>query len=336
MLSRRTVISTGLWATAAPAFAAAGDYAAALERAYGGPFAPDKAFARLRAAAAAAQARAGSLLRAQGLASGSVGERLAAFAQDGAFLYADDGAGRERAMAEMNARLAGLKPKLAVAFGDLPIAPADVRRMSRADEAAGRGGYRVAPKDGVAGAYFVDLHAIRARPSWSLPTVAFHEVTPGHLLQMPLEASAHPPAERVKRSGAYFEAWATYAEQLAADLGAYTDDRPGEIGYLHWRLFRLGRGIADIGLGAMGWSRERAADEMRALQGFDAAFVTIAADVERIAAAPGKVAAEALGALDLADWRPKPRAKWPAYHRAVLADGPWGFSDLKARVARAI
>ena len=82
--------------------------------------------------------------------------------------------------------------------------------------------------------------------------------------------------------GVYSEAWATYAEQLAADLGVYADDPRGEIGSLHWRLFRLARVIADTGQGVLGWSVERAAAEMRELQGRDIAFATIAADAARM------------------------------------------------------
>jgi uncharacterized protein (DUF885 family) len=334
--TRRTVLASGLASglasLAAPGVAGAADYAAALGQAYGGPVDPTAAHARARAAAEAAQARADVLLKGQGLAAGSVAERLRALAKDPRFLYPDDEAGRDRAVAEMNARLAAFRPRLKAALGDLPIAPAAVRRMSAADVAAGKGGYRTAPADGQPGAYYVDLKAIRDRPMWTLPSVAFHEVIPGHLMQMPLQAAACPPDARIKMSGAYFEAWGTYAEQLCCDLGAYARDPLGEIGYLQWRLFRLGRIVADTGMGALGWSRERAAAEMTALQGRSIAFITIEADVARIAAAPGKYAAEGLGALALSDWRPKLRTLWPAYHKAVLATGPWPFGELERRV----
>jgi uncharacterized protein (DUF885 family) len=232
----------------------------------------------------------------------------------------------------MNARVAALRPRLPQAFGDLPIAQGFAHRMAPADVAAGRGGFREAPKDGRPGAYYVDLRNIRARPTWSLPSVAFHELIPGHFLQMPLEVAAHPPPDRVKAAGAFFEAWAIYAEELAAQLGAYDHDPLGELGYLHWRLFRLGRAVADIGVGTEGWSPARAAQAMREIQGPDIAFIAIDADAERMARTPGRVAAEALGALDLSDWRPRTRAAWPAYHAKVLADGSWPFAELERRV----
>ncbi|MGZ6018823.1 MAG: DUF885 family protein [Phenylobacterium sp.] len=333
MPTRRSLLASGLGALAAPALAAPdGDYRAALSSAYGGPVDPAGAHLAAQAAAAAAQVRLDQLLRGQGLSAGSPGERLRVLIRDPRWIYPDSEAGRTRAVAEMNARLKAFRPNLRRALGDLPIAPAEVRRMSAADVAARRGGYRQPPAGGKPGAYDRDLRDIRARPSWTLPSVAFHEVTPGHLTQLPLQAAACPPEARIKASGAYFEAWAIYAEQLCCDLGAYAGDPLGEIGYLQWRLFRVGRVIADTGLHAMGWRRERAVATMTELQGQSIAFITIEADVDRIIAAPGKYAAEGLGALAFNAWRPTDRRRWPAFHKAVLADGPWPFGDLEARV----
>jgi uncharacterized protein (DUF885 family) len=323
MANRRTFLATSLSALAAPAFAA--DYMEALSQAFGAPVDPVWAHRRGLAVTRAARARAAVLLRGQGLKAGGVAERLRQLARDPRWLYPDDDAGRDRAVADMNARVAALRPRLRSAFGDLPIAAAQVQRMSPTDASAGRGGYREAAKDGRPGAYYLDLHAIRTRPAWTLPSAAFHEVTPGHLLQLPLQAPAAPTL-------AYFEAWAIYAEQLAADLGAYKDDPRGEIGYLQWRLFRIGRIVADTGLHALSWSRARAIAAMADLQGFPAAFITLEADVDRMIAAPGKYAAEGLGALALADWRPRESHAWPAYHRAVLTQGPAPFAELARRV----
>ena len=205
--------------------------------------------------------------------------------------------------------------------------------MSPADATAGKGGFRVQAHDGEPGAYYVDLKAIRTRPSWSLPSVAFHEVVPGHLLQLPLQAAAAPTPERVKAASAFFEAWAIYAEQLASDLGAYAADPLGEIGYLHWRLFRLGRVVADTGLHALGWTTDRSVNTVTALQGPSVAFARIEDDVARMAREPARFAAEGLGALEIARLRPASRAAWPAFHRRLLIDGPWPPGALARVVA---
>lgn len=321
MLTRRAVIASTVAMSAAGAARADDAYAKALSDAWGGPLGPRDAHAQAKAEVGRLRRRADTLLHRLGLRRGTVAERLRELAADTRYLYPDDDAGRDRAVADMNRSLAALRPKLALAFGDLAVPPAEVRRMSRDDEAKGRGGYREPP------AYYVDLKAIRARPSWTLPSVAFHETCPGHALQASMQS---PDAARQRWLGVYSEAWATYAEQLAADLGVYADDPLGEIGSLHWRLFRQARVVADTGQGALGWSVERAAAEMRELQGRDIAFATIAADAARMRAQPGVFAAHGLGALEIARLRPRETARWPAFHRAILADGPWPCAMIAA------
>jgi uncharacterized protein (DUF885 family) len=198
--------------------------------------------------------------------------------------------------------------------------------MSAADAAKGRGGYREAGTFDKPGAYYVDLKAIRARPSWTLPAVVHHELTPGHLMQLPYEDRARPHPLRLRYAKAYFEAWGIYAEQLADDLLLMKDNPLAEIGALHWRLFRLARIVADTGLHAMGWSQDQAIDAMRRIQGPPIAFVDIPADVQRMAAEPATYAAQGLGALEFA--RLRSGRNWPAYHRAVLENGPWPFFTL--------
>lgn len=248
--------------------------------------------------------RADRLLANQGLRKGSVAERIGQLHREPRWLYSDDDLGRERAVAEMNARVEALRPMLGVAFGGLAVPGTRISRMTRADEARGRAGYREAP------AYFVDLKAIRSRPSWTLPSVAFHETVPGHFLQMAVPAEHNP---------AFSEGWATYAELLADDLGAYRGDPMGEIGFLHWMLFRMGRIVADVGIHQRGWSRDQAVVAVRGIQGPDIAFIGVEADVERIAKSPGQYAAQGLTALKILRERPRHRGAWPAYHRAVLA-----------------
>jgi uncharacterized protein (DUF885 family) len=321
MPTRRTVLASVTAAFAAGPAGAAEGYAEALADAWGGPLDPVAAHAKALAEARRLLRRADGLLRGLGLAEGSVAERLHRLAEDPRGLYSDDDAGRDRAVADMNARLAALRPRLALAFGDVALPPAEVRRMSREDEARGRGGYREPP------VYYVDLKAIRARPAWTLPSVAVHETAPGHALLAAMQ-SADPAKSRW--FAVYSEAWATYAEQLATELGAYDGHPLGELGALQWRLFRLARIVVDTGQGVLGWSAERAAAEMRALQGRDIAFITIEADVQRMREKPGLYAAQGLGALEIARLRPTRIRDWPAFHRAILADGPWPCAMLAA------
>ena len=119
------------------------------------------------------------------------------------------------------------------------------RRMSPAEEAAGKAGYRTLPSfDGTTpGAYFVDLHEIGRRPQWTLRSVVHHELLPGHMMQLPLQTRADPHPLRLGAATGFIEGWAIYAEQLALESGVYGHDRRGEIGCLQWLLFRLGRAL---------------------------------------------------------------------------------------------
>ncbi len=324
-LSRRAILAAPL-AIAPTGSARAGDFEARLETAMGGKVGAAWALRAARRAIALAQGRADRLLRASGLSAGSVARRLRELSGREDYLYPDSDAGRDQAVSEMNATLERLASRLRPVLGGLPALPARVQRMSAADEAAGRGGYRIAPKGNEAGSYVVDLKAIRNRPSWTLPSVAFHEVDPGHLFQMTVPASGGQGVGPVQSPPALFEAWAIYAELLCSDLGAYRHDPLGEIGFLQWRLFRMGRIVADIGLNLLGWSQDEAVATLTEIQGQSIAFITIEADVARIATSPARYAAEGLGALRLEQQRPGVPYLWPRYHRAVLqgAGAPFG------------
>ncbi|MDE2042949.1 MAG: DUF885 family protein, partial [Alphaproteobacteria bacterium] len=153
--------------------------------------------------------------------------------------YADDGAGRMKAVADMNAALAHGRTLLAPAFGALAIPPAQIAVLSDADIARGKRGYRLIAQGGAPATYFVDLSHIAQRPAFTLPSAAYHEAVPGHLL-----ALNHPP--RAKPPPAFVEGWPIYAEWLMVRLGAFVQDPAGELGAIHWRLFRLNRALADI------------------------------------------------------------------------------------------
>ena len=64
----------------------------------------------------AIEARMDSLLRAQGLTQGSVGERMTALGKDPKYLFANTDAGREQLIAYLNGLIAGVRPKLSKAF----------------------------------------------------------------------------------------------------------------------------------------------------------------------------------------------------------------------------
>jgi uncharacterized protein (DUF885 family) len=294
-------------------------YAQTLQFQLGASIDPREAHGRALARCRELQGEADALLRAHGLTRGDVGERLRVLRQDARYHYPATDEGKAQVTAEMNARLAQVRRLLADVIEDAADAPGEVRRVPAGQEAGGAAGRRQGA------VYFVDLGPVRS--TWSLPSVAFHEALPGHIYQAPFEGAAGAPELQARYAFGYSEGWATYAEQLADEAGAYADDPLGRIGYLQWMLFRYGRVVADTGIHVMRWSRERAIEEMRALQGESIAFVSIEDDVTRFCVQPGAYAAQGLAALHIAELRDRTRRQARAFdqkrfHMAMLQHGP--------------
>ncbi|HSI19386.1 MAG TPA: DUF885 family protein [Sphingomonas sp.] len=266
--------------------------------------------------------RADILMRRVGHRQGTTGARFSALFADPRWLYSDDDAGRDRAVVDMNRLLDARRRQVPLAFDAVPAWCLDVRaaRMSRAEEQAGKAGYRALPQPGKAGAYFVDLKDIRRRPGWTLPSVVAHELLPGHMIQLPIEAAANPHPLRLEYTPAFAEGWGIYAEQLAAAQGAFTDAM-AELGHLHWLLFRVGRGLIDIAIHCDGWPVERARAQLVAWQGEPAYFAPFDTDLARIVSEPASRTAEALAWLAIADRAPRKVTARKTFHRAMLAGG---------------
>jgi uncharacterized protein (DUF885 family) len=105
-------------------------------------------------------------------------------------------------------------------------------------------------------------------------------------------------------------------------------------------LFRTARIVCDTGIHAMRWSRERAIEEMRALQGESIAFVSIEEDVLRFCVQPGVYTAQGLAMLHIGDLRERVRRELrdrfdaKRFHTAMLEHGPLSPPGLE-QAARA-
>ncbi|MGB8600989.1 MAG: DUF885 family protein, partial [Rhizomicrobium sp.] len=277
------------------------------------------------------------LLQAQGFKTGSVGARLHALAQDTRYLYEDSAAGRAAAVADMNGWLAAARPALARQFDWLP------KDVSVEMAAPGKRGWRQAPAyDGSkAGAYYVDLRSIRARPHWSLRTVVHHETLPGHLLQQPIQDKVAPPALRVRATGmTYTEGWAIYGEEFCAELGLFDGDPLGEIGLWQSVLMRLARQLIDTGINYKRWSREQALATLSEVCGDMPEPLT--AEVDRVVVQPGATAGQAIGRTAIwllrrhAESALKGRFDLKAFHDMVLNRGPVTIAMLQRMTDRFI
>ncbi len=246
-------------------------YAAALAQATTTRFTPDEVHKMGLDQVRDISAQLDSILKAQGMARGSVGERLAALNVDPSQVYPNTDDGRAELIAGLNQGVKDMYARLPAAFATLPRAPLEIRRVPpEIQDGASNGYYNRASLDGSRPAiYFINLKDTGDWPKYSLPALTIHEGVPGHHLQISLsqESEDIPTLRKIGGFSAYSEGWALYSEQLADELGGYATPLE-RAGYLQSFLFRAARLAVDTGLHARKWSRERATDYLVETTGF--------------------------------------------------------------------
>lgn len=273
--------------------------------------------------------RADALLKAQGMTQGSVGERIGALGKDPRYIYPNTDAGRAQLLDELNRQMAALQARLPNYFGRLPRSPVEIRRVPAEIEAgAGLGYYNSPSLDGTRpGIYYINLRDTSEWPKWTLPTLTWHEASPGHHLQIAIqqESDAAPKLMNTLFFSSYVEGWGLYAEQLADEMGVYADDPVGQIGYLQSQMFRAARLVVDTGIHSKRWSREQAIRYMVETLGDQESAVT--SEVDRYCGWPGQACAYMVGKLEWVRLREKARRALgdrfdiKGFHDAGLAGG---------------
>ncbi|MGH6652995.1 MAG: DUF885 domain-containing protein [Sphingopyxis sp.] len=287
-------------------------------------------------------ARADAIFREQGMTRGTVAERLRALGKDPRFLYPNTDAGKAELIAKLNDQVQEIQRRLPEAFGKLPKAKVDIRRVPPEIEAGATGGYYQipAPDGSRPGAYYINLRDTAENPSWSLPTLTYHEASPGHHHQIALaqEATGIPRLRRLPAYSVYTEGWGLYAEQLADEMGMYDNDPWGRLGYLQSYMFRAARLVVDTGLHHFRWSREKA------IQYYDDALGTPGpsnvTEIERYCVWPGQATSYMVGQTSWIRIREKakatlgPKFDLRAFHDTALSAGAMPIDVLAGLIER--
>jgi uncharacterized protein (DUF885 family) len=235
-----------------------------------------------------------TLLKAQGITKGSVGERLTALSKRPDLLFSNDDAGRAKLLAYLNGRIADIRTRLPRAFATMVKGNLVIKRVPPAIQDGMPDGYAGPGSiDGTTpGAYFINLKDTSNWPRYSLPTLCYHEGIPGHVWQG--EYSYKLPLIRsLLAFNAYSEGWALYSEQLGDELGAYADDPLGKIGYLQSINFRACRLVVDTGIHAKRWSFDQALDWFS--QGTGQPREQLRAELNRYCSWPGQACGYKMG-----------------------------------------
>ena len=213
-------------------------------------------------------------------------------------------------------------------FTVFPKAPCKVLPAPPESEQHAPPAYYVAPlPDGSRdGTYFLNTYKPETKSIFEAESVAFHEAIPGHHLDrtIAVELQDVPDFQRYVASTAFVEGWGLYAEQLANEMGLYSNDvqQLGRLGNDAWRGCRL---VLDTGMHGMGWSREKAIEFFRANSPIEEINANI--ETDRYIAWPGQACSYKMGQLKIEELRRKAEKELGEnfdiryFHDEVLCDG---------------
>lgn len=257
-------------------------------------------------------ARMDAVLRAQGMTQGSVGDRLSALTKDPKQLFPNTDAGKEEAVAYVNAKIAELRALLPRVSHMQLKAPLTVKRVPKDIEAGASLGYmNPGSLDGSRPSiYYINLNDSANWPRYTIPTLSAHEGIPGHTWQFAYAAEHQddvPLLFNLLGFNAYTEGWALYSEQLVDELGFYENDPFGRLGMYQALRFRASRLVTDTGLHAKRWSREQAIDYLTSSTG--RSRVACTSEVDRYCASPGQACGYKVGHTEIVRLRDKAKAE---------------------------
>ncbi len=248
-----------------------------------------------------------AIMKGIGFTHGTVGERMLAIGRDPKYKFAPGEQGRAEIMAFIEDRLSWIRSQLPRAFNTLVDPRMEVKRLPPEEEPGAPTAYGGAGSiDGkIPGRFWINLRTTDLHSRFALADLAFHESIPGHIWQG--EYTHRMPLIRQLLSfNAYSEGWALYAQQLAAELGAYENDPVGRLGYLQAISFRACRLVVDTGIHAKRWTRQQGVRFFVERNGSNPAEV--ASEVDRYCSWPGQACGYKIGHSEINRQRDQARA----------------------------
>lgn len=284
------------------------------------------------------EAEMDAILQGQGLAEGSVSDRVKRLMQDPAQQFPNTDEGRQQLLEFLNGINTEIMAEAPKYFITIPKQPLEIVRVPEYSQDSSPGGYYNPPAlDGSRpGRFYINLKSTADNPRFTLSTLFYHEGVPGHHFQLSASQliKGVPLLRKVSPFNAYSEGWALYAERIAkTDMHRYDTDPLGDLGRLQAEMFRAVRLVVDTGMHSRRWSREEAIEYMISKTGMTEDEVT--REIERYVVWPGQACAYKTG--QLAILRARARAEKELgdkfdlrqFHELVLGNGamPLGILD---------
>ena len=218
--------------------------------------------------------------------------------------------------------------------GRMPTQVAEVVPFPEHEEGTGRSARYEPGNDERPGRYRIPLHKPETQSRGNVETTAFHEVWPGHHLQVAAAsagAEKHAVTKLIWFSGPG-EGWARYSEALAEEMGLYSTTS-GPILRRAWPARGM---VVDPGIHLFGWTREEAVAFMLESGRFSPEQAD--AMVDRIAILPGQLTAYDSGGLAIVALRREAEAALGddfdirTFHDRVLEHGTIPLGDLQRHI----
>ena len=315
-------------------------YAAALKQMTTTDYTPDQVHELGLSEVARVGAEMETLLKSQGLTTGTVAERVQALHKDPRFLLPNTDEGRKQLLAKYQQILDEVNARMPEYFRTVPPEKLLVQRVPvSAENNVAAAYYQAAAMDGSRpGTFFANLRDVNETATWTMKTLAYHEGIPGHHFQIAIAQNLKdlPLIRQQTLYSAYAEGWALYAERLASEIGMYKDDPFGDLGRLESEMFRAARLVVDTGLHAKGWTREQAIAYMVSTTGMNESEVVT--EVERYMGQPGQACAYKVGQLKILELRERaktalgPKFDLRDFHAVVLENGGVPLTLLEREV----
>ena len=248
-----------------------------------------------------------TILKAIGFTTGTVGQRMQALGKDKRYQFAEGDKGRQEILAFIQDRLTWIRAQLPKAFLTQVNPNMEVKRLPPEEEPGAPTAYGGAGSiDGkIPGRYWINLKSTDLHSKYSLADLTFHESIPGHILQGEFTRKMLV-IRQLLAFNAYSEGWALYAQQLAAELGAYENEPVGRLGYLQAIAFRACCLVVDTGIHAKRWTREQGVNFFVEVNGSNP--LEVASEVDRYCSWPGQACGYKVGHSEINRQRERARS----------------------------
>ncbi|RNB84714.1 DUF885 domain-containing protein [Brevibacillus fluminis] len=222
-----------------------------------------------------------------------------------------------------------LKPLIHDYFHTIPKSIYQVKRLDAAYEASVAYGYFDPPSStNPIGTYYYNGSGLETRSQLTASTLIYHEIIPGHHLQIGLQLENQQlPAirrESMELTG-YLEGWAEYGAGLPYEMGLAHDPYDWYGRLLHER-FIAQRLVVDTGMNVLDWSLQQAKEYM-AKTTIESAEQIEAETLRYSTESPAQALAYRLGYLKFRELREKTEKSLGSlfdrkdYHEAILSPG---------------